>query len=63
MSLAFFDNGCRSREIRSIAASMAELINSTMRAYRHTAMSNARSTRMTLRKNVNGISTTLSNTN
>ncbi|MNR54951.1 hypothetical protein D3C85_1752320 [compost metagenome] len=63
MSLAFFDNGWRSREIRSIAASTAEFSSSTIRPSKHTAIRIARSARLTSSQNATGISKTLSSTN
>ncbi|MOA33464.1 hypothetical protein D3C78_1547630 [compost metagenome] len=45
-----------------MAASTAELSNSTINANRQTAINNACSTRLTFRKNDKGIRMTLSNT-
>ena len=60
ISLAFFDNSWRSKEIRSTTASIAELNNSTMSANKHTATIRACSTRLTLRKKLMGINMALS---
>ena len=62
MSLAFFDSGWRSSEMRSMAASTAELSSSTISESMLTATISARSTGLTSSQNASGISTTLSST-
>ncbi|MNT96391.1 hypothetical protein D3C72_2384690 [compost metagenome] len=62
MSLAFFDSGWRSSEMRSMAASTAELNSSTISPNRQTAIMIARSARLTGSQKAIGISSTLSST-